>query len=443
MKPLPLLASLIALALPAGARAAPDLLPILGLSSTVQHVELDPRFGPYEVHAHALRQVVEVRPRSRPRRLARRLERRLSGATICHRASVEDGAVVLACRTPRLVVRARDGGIDIFALRGIPWEGEEDGPPAVALIEGACEQTAAFSRGECAFLAGDLEAAAAAYAEARGGAHRRLAELRLGDLAARRGDVRGAVQRWAAVMGFGRIGRLAAVRLAAVTGEGLDERALFDPVGLPEGYHRDLVARHARIDAFLGRVGEAVDHLASDPLARGACGPAGSLCLALLLRAFEDASIRPGPAFGLYLEVPHRFEGPLALRTAQAAARRAAAEGAPAFGASLLAAVTPLVKPAHLEAHLLETARLYRQGGDAVRAGFVVDYARSRLGPKVVRRRGWRRVVAPPAPPRAVVAAADPAPDPEAAEAVQDTLDLADAVLLHARSRQVEDAPAP
>jgi len=110
------------------------------------------------------------------------------------------------------------------------------------------------------------------------------------------------------------------------------------------------------------------------------CEGAVMTCRRLMYEAMRDPSA-PGSDEGLevYLAVPGRESGRLAVDLAEVAARVCERNLAHAFGANLLAATTAQVAPSRLGPHLARTLELYVAGKDEARAGVIAAYAKARL----------------------------------------------------------------
>lgn len=327
---------------------------------------------------------------------------------LCPIATVEGPRVVLACRTQRLDARVRtEGGrshLDVYEVRGVPHRTEAQRlkflyPPDLFLLGGPCPGTTPASRGECAFMAGDSKTAVAALEQALETPQRSYAALRLGDLAVERDDVPAALSWYRRAGTMGPYGRLAAVRMCEISGQCLDQpkSGLFDETALPEPLRTEMLLRRARVAVFTDKRAEAIQAIARTMPPYGVAGGCDKLgrsfCRRLVLYLVETADRASTlAAIELYVTLPGRTQGPLAARLARAVADKAMEIGAPAFGANVLASVAATLDPAEVPEHLLRTAELYVRAQDAIRARVIVEYAETRLGPRVLRQPRWMAV---------------------------------------------------
>jgi hypothetical protein len=313
---------------------------------------------------------------------------------ICPRWEVVSGRVLLRCRTKYLQAsRVEDGGksfIDIQELRGLPRLGDEQRlevfyDPAKVGAGGACPGTSPAGRGECAYRDGQWKQAEVQFKLGLESYDRPMSALRLGDLAARRGDFNAAALMWNRAGTLGPFGRLAAARLCELRGGCMEGRAkgLFEGGELREPMRTELALRAARVDAFAGRHAKVLKRLTDvmDRPAVGGCVTMGmTFCRRLVSWALEEASGDDArEALELYLALPGRTGGPEAMQMGRAAAELAAKLGAPVFGGNLLASVAGSVSPADMPDHLLRTAELFLAGADRPRAQLLLDYAETRL----------------------------------------------------------------
>jgi hypothetical protein len=313
---------------------------------------------------------------------------------ICPRWEVVNGRVLLRCRTNQLQAsRVEDGGksfIDIQELRGLPRLGDEQRlevfyDPAKVGAGGGCPGTSPAGRGECAYRDGKWKEAEVQFKLGLETYDRPMSALRLGDLAARRGDYNAAALMWNRAGRLGPFGRLAAARLCELRGGCMEGRAkgLFEGGELREPMRTELALRAARVDAFAGRHAKVLKRLTDvmDRPAVGGCVTMGmTFCRRLVSWALEEASGDDArEALELYLALPGRTGGPEAMQMGRAAAELAAKLGAPVFGGNLLASVAGSVSPGDMPDHLLRTAELFLAGGDRPRAQLLLDYAETRL----------------------------------------------------------------
>jgi hypothetical protein len=377
---------------------------------------------------------VLLSPKASPAAVARKLAR---DSRICPTLETGPSSLVLHCRTERLRASLGTGGqvpvLDLYELSVPSWRPGDEGPPLAtfdteALGLGRCPGQEPAARGECALAAGDPAAARRHFLEAsRQGSP--LAELRLGDLALAADDPLGAVGHWRKAGGAHPWNRLVALRLCELEPGcvgGPMESALYETVGAPSTLRADVVLRRARLAALRGQLAAAAVELGGEHGPTGACRSAPAWCrhvLALALRLpVPDGTL----ALGVYLDTPHRLEGPDALELAELAAEQAGAAGAPVWAANLLASLTGRVPAARQGPHLLRVVQLYVEGGDRARAEEVLRFARTRLPRAEIGSPGWVAASrALRARPGATTPGTSPDPDLAAARAVLDSARLA------------------
>jgi hypothetical protein len=335
---------------------------------------------------------------------------RSAGSRICPHLTAEKDSISLQCRTRQLdAILADEHGqaiLEIYELRGLPWRDESQQlmffyDPVALHLGGSCPGATPLVRGECALHEGELAVAAVEFRRALNGDGRRMAAVRLGDLALRQQEP-GTAAGWYQVAGrSGIFGRMAAARLCELGGNCLGNiyRNVFDATSLPEPLRSELLLRSARLSAFLGELERSVTLLAQAIRAnRGACREGSLLfCRRLLLAAFE----RPGTdgaleALEAYLALPGRNTGVLAQPLIRVAAEKAAALGAYQFAGNLMASeamTTGLAEPGTLNEYLLRTAELYLQGGDRARARLLCEFADTRLGRSALTGARWAAVL--------------------------------------------------
>lgn len=377
---------------------------------------------------------------------------------ICPTLELSGDGAVLSCGSRRIwagLFQDQAGTyLDLRGLRGVPRDGELaiglQGWPMKALgIPDECPGRLDATKGECALSEGRLEEAEAFFRKARGGADSNLAYLRLGDLAAARGELEAAMHLYAFVPAVGPIGRVARARLCDLTGSCMSEKdslAAGDTYGIPEPIKGELQLTTWRREALCGReahvMAEFSHTLQAEP---GLCAASMPLCQRLLLAGLNshDDDARAAALDGWLVEWMRR--GPFELELAVGAAHAAEDLGAPAFAATVLASSAGWVSGGDLEEHLLRIVQLYLAGRDPVRASVILDYAEGRLGPKVARKAAWREARAEaarsqlPEPPRPPAPSPSPAALALTAE-VELARDLARAATV--RSRVVEgDGP--
>jgi hypothetical protein len=371
----------------------------------VERVPLPRLRGEVEVKVDPLRSTIAISAPKDLGTIAARVSRNLGH--ICPSWEVAGSGVLLRCRTKHL--QASVSGppgkqfIDIQELRGLPRDGEDQRielfyDPAHVGAGGACPGTTPAGRGECAHRDGKWQEAEVQFKLGLESYDRPLAALRLGDLAARRGDYNAAALMWNRAGTLGPFGRLAAARLCELRGSCMEGKAkgLFDGGELPEPMRTELALRAARVDAFAGRHAQVLKRI-TDLLARpetGGCVTRGqAFCRRLIWWAMEAAPPEhAAEALELYLSLPGRIGGPHAMQMARAAAEQAAILGAPVFAGNLMASVAGSVAPGDMPEHLMRTAELFLAGGDRPRAQLLLDYADSRLSPRQLGGSRWAAV---------------------------------------------------
>ncbi len=388
--------ALLTLMLPAAAASAS-----LDLTDSVERVAIPATALPVGVRVEPLASRVLLAGRD-PEALARIV--RAAAPTLCPEVGVVGNEVVLRCRT-RLIGAALapfSGGqsLEIRHLQVPPWSGR-DGMPLVPFdprkigLGSHCPGEGNAAIAECALGTGHPERAEEPFREAVAGPHGDLAALRLGDLAARAGNLPEAASMWKRVSPGSSYGRLAGTRLCELDPACLASSravAIFHPDEEASPLREDLLLHQARIDAFQGRALEAAQSLATEQGPAGACSAEPVLCADVLLAALREPGPRGAQALALYLETPSRDRGPLAVELARAASDQAAAAGAPIFAANLLANTSGVVPPAALSDHLARATELYLVGGDRVRAAVLLDFARSRLASSELASPRWTRI---------------------------------------------------
>ena len=387
--------ALLTLLLPAAASAGLDL------THSVERVAIPAAALPVSVRVEPLASRVVLASRDAAA-LARAV--RAASPTLCPEVGVSGGEVVLRCRTPligaALVPFSGGQSVELRHLQVPPWSGR-DGMPLVPFdprkigLGSHCPGEGNAAVGECALGTGHPEQAEEPFRDAVSGPHGDLAALRLGDLAARAGNLPEAAAMWKRVSPSSAYGRLAGCRLCEIDPACLaSPRAavLFHPDEEASPLREDLLLHQARIDAFQGRALEAAQALAPEQGPAGACSAEPVLCADVLLAALREPGPRGAQALALYLETPSRDRGPVAVELARAASDQAASAGAPVFAANLLATTSGAVPPAQLADHLARATELYLVGGDRVRAGVLLDFARSRLAAAELATPRWARI---------------------------------------------------
>ncbi|HEY0705634.1 MAG TPA: hypothetical protein VGG33_02500 [Polyangia bacterium] len=421
---------------------------MLAIAGSVERIVLPKLRGPASVEVDALRSTVILRAPRDLGAVAARISTSLGG--LCPKWEVNDGRILLRCRSRQIsAVLVNERGkafIDLRELRGLPRAAPEDKltvfyDTARVIQSGACPGNTPASRGECAYRNGDRHAAMEAFKEAWDTVYRSFASLRLGDLAAEEGEWSEAALWWSRAGSSGPFGRLARGRLCELRGDCLTKATsvLFDGGEIGEPMRTELALMGARVDMYAGRTSLGVRWL-QNLIKRGGggCVTVGQLyCRRLILAALED----PGPdkgkaALELFLSLPDRLGGPLAVEMARAAGELAAPLGAPVFAGNLYASVAGLVSEREFATHTMRMVELYLQGDDRARAQLVFDYAETRIHRRELAGGRWsdlrRQLTGPSAAERELERRERIEREIIGAEASRD---LADAVRVLARSR--------
>jgi hypothetical protein len=352
---------------------------------------------------------IELRPTRDSAGLASKIA--AVGSRLCPRILVDHNAVILECATRRLdgILVTSKGKLflEIYELRGVPWRGDESRidvfySPIVFRFGDGCPGDTPLARGECAYRVGQYTVAAVEFRRALIGDGRKVASMRLGDLALVNQDPGTAAGWYNAAGRLGAFGRLAAARLCELSGTCLAKlrQSVFDSKLLPEPLHTEMLLRAARVAAYMDDLPRAMVALrGAIEAAHGGCDGSTQLyCRQLLLKVLEE----PGKdgaleALETYLALPGRTSGPLALMLIHAAVEKAAALGAPIFAGNLMASSAQAVEASNqdlLGDFLLRTMELYLAGGDRTRARVVGQYAETRLGPARMTSARWKTVLA-------------------------------------------------
>jgi hypothetical protein len=363
------------------------------LTVGVERIALPPLRGEVSLVIQALLSQIEIVAGADAPSIAARFKG--AAGSLCPKVELRGSSVLLQCQTRRLdAVLSEEGGrrfLNIRQLRGLPFRPAQDGPPVfwydprAVGIGGPCPGTTPASRGECRLAAERPLEAAALFKEALSTSERSFAAMRLGDLALIAGDPGTAVGWYQRCGRSGVFSRMATTRLCELNGECVEHPGeAYTGAGLPEPLRTEMELRAIRAAALMGRLDEAAARLTERLAAVGrppACARTPLLCRRVALATLRDATGEQiAPALGLYLALPSRDKGPLALELGRAASERAADLGAPLFGANLLSSLSAQIAPEELAAHLERTAELYLTAGDHTRAAVIVDYARSKLG---------------------------------------------------------------
>lgn len=374
--------------------AAPPL-PLFDAVDSIEHILLPPTDRPLKLKVRSLEALIEIEAPLSAAAVARAAE--TSPRAVCPRVEKKASAVILHCRSNRIVahLQRRKNGylLEVSEARGLPWDGE-DGPPLIAFDPRAlgdakaCPGSTPASGAECKLAAGDQVGAAAAFAGIVGEPEASWAALRLGDLALAAGDVRTADTRWTDVKEEP-WKKLAAVRVCELSWRCLGDPgsdALYATTNLPPPLARDVLLHRARALAFAGRPAAAARLLLEAPQGAGACRAALVFCQHLSLTAMRAPGEDRTDGLALWMELPTHGGEIDADVTAAALAEEI---GAPLFAANVLAAAAGRVPASALREHLLKTAELYLAGKDPIRAGVVLDFARTRAGGRAAAGPRW------------------------------------------------------
>lgn len=342
---------------------------------------------------------------------ARAIQQRLLSANpqLCPFIDRIGNTIVVSCRTPRIEARLDPNGgrpvLEIREVRGLPLS--EDGDqiwffyhPIALRLGSGCPGDTPAARGECHFKAGRFSEAAIEFRKALPGEHRRLAELRLGDISLRTGDPATAAGWYRMAGRYGSFGRMATARLCELGGTCLGElrKRTFDASLLPEPLHSEMLLRAARAAAYMGAVKESMTALLEGMRAdTHMCeNETRVLCRRLVLFALKFPD-RDGAneALEAYLTLPSRTEGFLAIEMVRAAAEKALDLGAALFGGNLLAASVPWVEALDtgaLSDHMLRASEMYLAANDLARARTLFEYADGRIGRRRMSGPRWAAV---------------------------------------------------
>jgi len=405
---LPVNAMYLPLALLMLAAETADMQPRLPLVATVERIPLLRSPGTVTLTAFPFNRRIELRAARDGTGLATKIA--AAGSRICPRTLVDRNMVILQCATRRLdgALMIENGKVflEIYELRGVPWRGDENridifyNPLDFRLGDG-CPGNTPVARGECAYRAGQYTSAAVEFRRALALDGRRVAAIRLGDMALRNQDPVAAAGWYQAAGRVGGFGRLAAVRLCELSGTCLGKQRsyVFDPSALPEPLHTEMLLRAARVAAYLGELPQAMTTLrqAIDSAHGGCDGSTLLFCRQMLLKVLEE----PGKegsveALDTYLVLPGRLDGPLAFALVNAAARKAATLGAPIFAGNLMASSVPAVEKSAkglLGEFLLRTVEFYLAGNDRTRARVIGEFADTSLGRAKMSGPRWNAVL--------------------------------------------------
>ena len=390
------------------AAEAAEATPRLPLVATVERIPLQRSSGTVTLTAYPFSKRIELRPARDSAGLASKIA--AASSRLCPRTLVDRNTVILQCVTRRLdgALIGEKGNLflEIYELRGVPWRGDENRidvfySPVDFHFGDGCPGNIPVARGECAYRAGQYTVAAVEFRRALAAEGRRLAAMRLGDIALHNQDPIAAAGWYQAAGRVGGFGRLAAIRLCELSGTclGKQRQYFFDSAALAEPLHTEMLLRTAHVSAYMGELPQAMLALRQAiEAAHGGCdGSTLLFCRQLLLKVLEE----PGKngtveALETYLVLPGRLEGPLAFTLVHAAAQKAAGMGAPVFAGNLMAASAQAVEassPGLLGDFLLRTVEFYLQGADRTRARVVAEFAETRLGRDKLTGPRWNAVL--------------------------------------------------
>ncbi len=399
---------LIPLVLLALAAEAADATPRLPMVETIERIPLPRSSGTVTLTAYPFSKRIELRSTRDGVGLATKIA--AAGSRLCPRTLVDRNTVIIQCVTRRLdgALISEKGNLflEIYELRGVPWRGDENRidvfySPLDFHFGDGCPGNTPVARGECAYRAGQYTVAAVEFRRALAAEGRRVAAVRLGDIALRNQDPVAAAGWYQAAGRVGGFGRLAAARLCELSGTCLGKQRpyFFDSTALAEPLHTEMLLRAARVAAYLGELPQAMLALrqAIDAAHGGCDGSTLLFCRELLLKVLEE----PGKngaveALDTYLALPGRLEGPLAFTLVRAAAQKAAELGARVFAGNLMAASAQAVEatsPGLLGEFLLRTVEFYLAGAERTRARVVAEFAETRLGRDKLTGPRWNAVL--------------------------------------------------
>jgi hypothetical protein len=362
--------------------------------------------GRIAVDVYALEKRIVLHPVRNAAQIAARVQ---SASRICPVARAARDEVELTCITrqldARLISERGQMALEIYQLRGVPWREPREQllmfyDPFSLHVGKGCPGTTSVARGECALRDRRFDVAAVEFRRGLEGENRRMAALRLGDLALLADDPVNALGWYSAAGRYGLFGRMAMIHLCEMSGTCLPDqyKHIFEAGGLPEPLHTEALLRGARLSAYVGDWSDSMNRMRNAIMAGDrACEVESRLfCRQLVLAAFRDAD-EEGllAAIDTYLILPNRSEGALAVELARAGAVRAVSLGAPVFGGTLMAAAfaAGAIAVTSQGDYLLRTAEMYLLGKDSVRARLVVEFAESRLGRAAMTSSRWRTVL--------------------------------------------------
>ncbi|MDX2022117.1 MAG: hypothetical protein SF187_17910 [Deltaproteobacteria bacterium] len=400
------LVTILALTEPAESRApAPALR--LATAATAERIKLSPFGSAIRVEVVPLDQVIRLHTAGNVAQLGARIG--AAAGQICSDIHVEKSYVELRCKTPQLdavlTKEGRDTFLDINELRGLPWRLGIDGPPVtyfdpqVLNMGDGWAGERAVVRAEQALHEGRFLEAANLFRSALNSHALLLAQVRLGDLALIAGDPQTALGWYELGSRVGVYGRLSAARLCEFDPECIVYMPSLDPdpYSLPGPLRDDLVLRSARALSFAGMFVRSVETMRrrfeSVDDEKFCQLPTGVLCRRLVLTALRHVTVDEArKVMEVYMLLPDRTKGPVAVDLAREGAEVAAKLSAPAFGANLLSAVSGEVPDVALSDHLVRAAELYLMANDPVRARVIYDFADARGLRKQMGSARWQAV---------------------------------------------------
>lgn len=313
---------------------------------------------------------------------------------LCPNARAEGHDLVLGCTTQRLHAEVSDGVVTITALRGLPWDADDQPAPRPTFqpeqvgLGGACPGTNPAGKAECLLHEGKTEAAREQLTAALGTMHRDYAALRFADLALEADKPLESME-WLEKAGrTGEWGRLASVRMCELSGrcfKGPQREALFDGAGLAAPLRDELKLRELRMLRFESPMAAMarLNELSGGAWPESLCSLGPQVCNDVVLGALLSSDVEARiNALALFAAGPVTTPSPMRPRLAAAAADAALALGAPHYAASALAAATPDVPRPLLKAHLKKVIALYEAAEEPARAAAVRAYAMDAVGLK-------------------------------------------------------------
>jgi hypothetical protein len=382
----------------------------------------------------------EVRALSREVRLTggAKLMKGWKRGGICPRARVSGADLLLSCDSERLHAESTGGVLNIYALRGLPWDASDEPAPTLWFapeevgLGGPCPGTTPAGKAECLLKAGRDDDARKQLEAALETQDRDYASLRFADLALMENRPIAAME-WLEKTGrSGDWGRLASVRQCELSGrcfQNPSRDAMFDTAGMAAPLKVEMKLRELRLLRFessaraIARLFDAGQGTWPEKL----CGST-VICFNVLKSALSSSDVESRiMALNLYASGPVSQSSPQRPMLAAAAADAATALGARQYAAAALAAATPDVLHADLAAHLRRVVSLYIAAGENARASAVLAYALDAVGPQAKK---WKTGLTPVRGSVTPKATDFPTRDAELAN------ELATAALVRAHARQ-------